>query len=261
MVFKTILGVVCACLTVVSFSTNAALIGVLPATTGGTDWQAYYDTDLDITWTADANINGVDTWANQNIWAAGLTIGGVSGWRLPTTLNSDASCTTPSNSTGFNCTGSEMGHLFNVEGISSVALGPFSNVQSFNYWSGTEFAPNPANAWVFNFGSGSQGAVNKGNNRFAWAVQSGNVGGASVVPVPAAVWLFGSGLIGLIGVARRKVRVLYLNYSRNHVYISPAIVRGFVCLTVRCWPDTDGSVSGSKLQFATPPVAPLHHFC
>ena len=28
---------------------------------------------------------------------------------------------------------------------------------------------------------------------------------ASVVPIPPAVWLFGSGLIGLIGVARRKV--------------------------------------------------------
>ena len=28
--------------------------------------------------------------------------------------------------------------------------------------------------------------------------------GAQVVPVPAAVWLFGSGLIGLIGTARRK---------------------------------------------------------
>jgi hypothetical protein len=26
------------------------------------------------------------------------------------------------------------------------------------------------------------------------------------VPVPAAVWLFGSGLLGLIGVARRKAR-------------------------------------------------------
>ena len=26
----------------------------------------------------------------------------------------------------------------------------------------------------------------------------------SVVPVPAAVWLFGSGLLGLVGVARRK---------------------------------------------------------
>lgn len=27
------------------------------------------------------------------------------------------------------------------------------------------------------------------------------------IPVPAAVWLFGSGLIGLVGVARRKVRL------------------------------------------------------
>jgi len=26
----------------------------------------------------------------------------------------------------------------------------------------------------------------------------------TAVPVPAAVWLFGSGLIGLVGVARRK---------------------------------------------------------
>lgn len=30
---------------------------------------------------------------------------------------------------------------------------------------------------------------------------------AAVVPIPAALWLFGSGLLGLIGVARRKVRV------------------------------------------------------
>ena len=28
---------------------------------------------------------------------------------------------------------------------------------------------------------------------------------ASVVPVPASVWLFGSGLLGLVGIARRKV--------------------------------------------------------
>ncbi len=26
----------------------------------------------------------------------------------------------------------------------------------------------------------------------------------SAVPIPAAIWLFGSGLIGLIGIARRK---------------------------------------------------------
>lgn len=29
-------------------------------------------------------------------------------------------------------------------------------------------------------------------------------GTATVVPVPAAVWLFGSGLLGLVGIARRK---------------------------------------------------------
>jgi hypothetical protein len=28
--------------------------------------------------------------------------------------------------------------------------------------------------------------------------------GVSAIPVPAAAWLFGSGLLGLIGVARRK---------------------------------------------------------
>ena len=28
--------------------------------------------------------------------------------------------------------------------------------------------------------------------------------GTTVIPVPAAVWLFGSGLLGLVGVARRK---------------------------------------------------------
>ena len=27
---------------------------------------------------------------------------------------------------------------------------------------------------------------------------------STVVPVPAAVWLFGSGLLGLVGVARRR---------------------------------------------------------
>lgn len=30
---------------------------------------------------------------------------------------------------------------------------------------------------------------------------------SAIIPVPAGVWLFGSGLLGLIGVARRKVRV------------------------------------------------------
>jgi hypothetical protein len=46
--------------------------------------------------------------------------------------------------------------------------------------------------------------VPKGNNQHAWAVRDGDVLSANEVPVPAAAWLMGSGLIGLAGLARRK---------------------------------------------------------
>ena len=36
-------------------------------------------------------------------------------------------------------------------------------------------------------------------------LDSAELGPVTVVPVPAAVWLFGSGLIGLMGMACRKV--------------------------------------------------------
>jgi hypothetical protein len=50
--------------------------------------------------------------------------------------------------------------------------------------------------------AGDQGFHNKSIEYYAWAVRSGDV--VSAVPVPATVWLFGSGLIGLLGIARRK---------------------------------------------------------
>jgi hypothetical protein len=34
-----------------------------------------------------------------------------------------------------------------------------------------------------------------------WAVHDGDIG---AVPIPAALWLFGSGLLGLVGMAKRK---------------------------------------------------------
>ena len=43
--------------------------------------------------------------------------------------------------------------------------------------------------------------LNGTNDRFAWAVHDGKV---SAVPVPAAVYLFGSGLVGLFGILKRK---------------------------------------------------------
>lgn len=113
------------------------------------------------------------------------------------------------------------------------------NVDNFNggVMSGTVFVPNPPTgntAWnTFTTGSAvnSAGTTNGtliaacGSSYCGTLVSSGQVGsdwggffGAAVserwnikitalptvVPVPAAVWLFGSGLLGLAGIARRK---------------------------------------------------------
>ncbi len=220
---------------------SAALLGRLPATPGGTNYQAYYDNVANLTWLADANYaktsgyaaananwsdpatsttnsigaEGWMGWAAANTWAANLTVNGVGGWRLPTTLVPDTTCS-GTDSQGANCTGSEMGNLYyNVLGgvawsdltmTHNANYNLFSNIVDINgpgvFWSATEYAPDTINtAWGFFMHVGGQtyGIGDKSYAINAWAVHSGDV-----VPVPAAVWLFGSGLLGLMGVARRK---------------------------------------------------------
>lgn len=48
--------------------------------------------------------------------------------------------------------------------------------------------------------------VNSANRSNEWAFDILNVVGATQVPIPipAAIWLFGTGLLGLVGIARRK---------------------------------------------------------
>ncbi|MHB8534053.1 MAG: Lcl domain-containing protein [Sulfuricaulis sp.] len=198
----------------VSSSAHAALYSRL----GG---AAVYDSDFNITWLADANYantsgyiaNGLNSWANAYTWATNLTVDGVSGWRLPTTVQPDATCSSQNAGTswGDNCTGSELGHLFYTElhGVAGQSIltthnsfyNLFTNVQNDAYWSATEAAPDPGFAWGLNFSSGFQYGYNEADTYYAWAVHSGDV---AVVPLPAAVWLFGSGLLGLIGIARRQ---------------------------------------------------------
>ncbi len=216
-----------------SGAANAALVSRL----GG---AAVYDTDFDITWLVDANLaasntfgvsgiagSGIMNWGTAQSWIGAMNTAsylGYSDWRLPTTLQPDASCANQAIvSHGLSCSGSEMGHLFYDE-LGGVAgtdiqithnsfLSLFSNLQSDVYWSGTEYAPDSTNkAWVFGFRYGGQDPDFKfGSNLYALAVRPGDI---VAVPAPAAAWLFGSGLLGLVGVARRKART-FINIKTN----------------------------------------------
>jgi hypothetical protein len=175
-----------------------------------------YDDVLGITWAQP--FAPPRNWPEANAWASGLTLGGVSGWRLPYIsvaagagpfTGNPVDCNTASEVA---CRDNELGYMFyhNLSGTSGQDiltsgdpdLALFPTLQSDGYWSGTEF--DSFNAWHFNFTNGSQNAIAKGNLAevnldYSWAVHAGNV-----VPVPAAVWLFGSGLLGLVGISRRK---------------------------------------------------------
>lgn len=94
----------------------------------------------------------------------------------------------------------------NGQQVAGGAVGPFSNVQSSAYWLGTErAAPLSNGAWSFRTEYGDQGFYNKDNQIYAWAVTPGQVASLPVpaVPVPSAVWLFGSGLFGLLSLKKR----------------------------------------------------------
>ncbi|MBY0579602.1 MAG: DUF1566 domain-containing protein [Burkholderiales bacterium] len=123
-------------------------------------------------------------------------------WMLPTTY--DQTC-------GGYCTNSMLGELF-YTGLGGVAgqsvttthnasYSLFTNIQNSVYWSGTEYAANPNNAWFFATNSGGQVAPFKYSYDYSWAVLPGNAGAS--VPEPAGLALFGIGLLGLMAGRRR----------------------------------------------------------
>lgn len=125
--------------------------------------------------------------------------------------------------------GSEMSHLYYYElgnkgfyntagelqsgevqsGNGFVNASSFYNLKPWSfYWSGTVYDPyndgfgsSTEIAWYFTSYGMQYSAYGSSNFMNALAVRTGQV---SAVPVPAAAWLLGSGLLGLIGIARRK---------------------------------------------------------
>lgn len=253
--FKSIVALVA--LSAASVTAHAALQGRdLNGSPGS--FEAYYDTTLNITWLANANlaqtttfgvsgINGLGRmeWDTAVAWIAAMNSAnylGISSWRLPKMFdigNNGCAVNSLASYNGGDCgynvvsTGpqaSELASLF-YDTLGNYAayttsgalctqyvapcprwqnFGVFSNGGAANfYWYGQETTTDstgidyglPASyAWYFG-PSGAQRPQDKTGSFYnAWAVVDGDV---SVVPVPAAVWLFGSAM-GVLGLARRR---------------------------------------------------------
>lgn len=200
-----------ACLVSLTGAAQAALVD-----RGG---GMIYDTSRNITWLADMNFaktsghdsDGLMDWAAAMRWADSLVHGGYDDWRLPTLEPSDASCSNsfdpgggwPVEYFGFNCTGGELSGLFvtdlgnkgresvlnpagdTVEQIANLAL--FSNVGPNTYWSGTGRPRFASDAMYFAADLGLQVGGNRGEEKHALAVRSGDV--VAQVPEPQALAL------------------------------------------------------------------------
>ena len=122
-----------------------------------------------------------------------IDYGGTKQWALPTARYDS-----------FNQgVGSELGQLFynelggTMENIMPNTIN-FINEQGLVYWSGTEAFPD--SVWAFDTWLGFQHDFGKPSTLAIWAVSPGQV---SAVPIPGAVWLFGTGLVGLLSLKRR----------------------------------------------------------
>lgn len=165
-----------------------------------------------------------------NTWVSSLSVHDAvnnityDNWRLPTVAPVNGVSFDYSTDGGYNITNpdSELAYMFHVN-LGNVSLylppvsgvwsqsgcysapdytcldnvGPFSNLQSGDYWTGTQNPLNTYTYWYFDMTSGYQSAQSKSSGKYAWAVSDGDVGIAAVPEADTwAMLLAGLGLIG-----------------------------------------------------------------
>ena len=239
---KVLTGVFVAALCVPVPQAQALLVdrgsGMLYDTVLNVTWLQ----DANYAKTSGYDADGQMSWTQANTWANNLNYGGYSsGWRLArnTPVNGTPSgwnytySNAGTTDVGYNITStfSELSYMYYVNlglkgyyaasGAYQPDFGVFGNgttggqkdvglvknLQSFVYWSGTAYAPSPADfAWYFNTDYGRQDYYDQGNGFFAWAVRPGDVTVAAV-PVPGSVALLAGGLALLGVVTRRRGRL------------------------------------------------------
>ncbi|WP_262964792.1 Lcl C-terminal domain-containing protein [Methylobacter psychrophilus] len=156
-----------------------------------------YDDVNNITWTKNANIAGKMDWSTAVAWAENLDYAGYTDWVLPT-INQFTNQLGPVLSK----IGDDKGHKGDKDHSGDDSHSGddlFTNVKSDKYWSSED--ADKGKAWAFDIEKGKENGYKNNKEFYALAVRSG---GVATVPLPGAVWLFGSALVGLIGLKRRK---------------------------------------------------------
>ena len=168
--------------------------------------DAYYDSTLNITWLLDAWPLGGNTvsWEAASSYATNLNVFGVTGWRLPRTIDAASSQAFRPPVDSSELANMYYGTLGNRD-LGLVNTGPFSNLQSYVYWSETTPQTDPSMAWIFLTSIGSQGTSSKSAGLYAWAVHDGDV---ASVPEPQSASLALLGLLGLAMLHRYRNRQL-----------------------------------------------------